>query len=177
MFAHKHPADKDGSAPEFVPPCPGQKVAPETGDFTDITLKDFIQHTRRCPVSIRRLMPWQRWRYRNEEPADCRAGLVVYSTKYLAPGTLLELIIPIREEQQFFIGKVVLVRALEEGFDLGVRFLLEQDAQRIRMVEQICRIELYLCDKKRSDGPFVSHETLTQEWIGKFAAHFPRSGL
>lgn len=177
MFAHEQPVEEDGSAPKFAAPCPGQEAGAGEEDFADIRLKDFIQHARRCPVRIRKLPPWQRWRYRNEALANCHTGLVVHSAQYLAPGALLELIIPTRQQQQSFIGKVVLVRALEEGFDLGIRFLLEQDAQRIRMVEQICRIELYLCDKKRSDGPFVSHETLTQEWIGKFAARFPRPRL
>ena len=176
MLARNPPIDRDTPLP-FIPPRPEQ--TPEVMDppRDSLALEDFIQHARRCPVHIRKLNPWQRWRHRNATAARCKVGLMLHSEQHLAPGTLLELTIPTAQEEQSFLGKVLLVRSLEDGFDLGVRFLQAKDAQRIRMVEQICHIELYLRDKKRRDGPFVSRDALTQEWIGKFAAHFPRPNL
>ena len=51
--------------------------------------------------------------------------------------------------------------------------LNEEDGPRLRIVEQICHIELYLSDKRYKEGPFLSREKLTEEWINRFASGFP----
>ena len=41
------------------------------------------------------------------------------------------------------------------------------------IVEQICHIEAYLPHKRYREGPFISRERVTEEWISRFAATFP----
>lgn len=169
MFSHKSVSAPARRRPAPVP-SPPDTVSAEHSAAAH--LRNFIQHPRRCPIRIKRLGPQRRWRHRAARP-DCDTGLVAHSSKHIRPGTLLEIGIPTRQGEQFFTCQVVLLQEVKVGFNLGLRFLLKADEQRIRMVEQICRIELYLRDKKHHDGPFVSNESLAQEWIRKFASRFP----
>jgi hypothetical protein len=68
---------------------------------------------------------------------------------------------------------VVLVIENDAGFEIGMMLLNEEDGPRLRIVEQICHIELYLSDKRYKEGPFLSREKLTEEWINRFASGFP----
>ena len=63
--------------------------------------------------------------------------------------------------------------ASEKGYEVGMMLLNIEDAHRLRIVEQICHIELYLSDKRYKEGPFLSKEKLTEEWINRFASNFP----
>ncbi|NIT40522.1 MAG: PilZ domain-containing protein, partial [Gammaproteobacteria bacterium] len=48
-----------------------------------------------------------------------------------------------------------------------------EESAKIRIVEQICHIESYLQHKRYREGPFISRERVTEEWITRFAASFP----
>ena len=144
-------------------------------DAHDPGVQGFIRHPARCPVHIRKLGLWQRRQLGLPDQAQHHrhGGLIVRTSDPITPGTVLEIGIPTQQEEQSFTGRVVLMRGLSDGFEIGVWFLHEKEVKRIRMVEQICRIELYLHDKKHCDGPFVSRETLAQEWVDIFARRFP----
>ena len=77
---------------------------------------------------------------------------------------------------QKFRGKVVLVRNMGDYFEIGIWLTQAADVHRARIVEQICHIETYLRTKKHQEGPFVSNERVTEEWVSKYAAAFPSAG-
>ena len=95
------------------------------------------------------------------------------NTSNLEPG--LKISIPLKGETQSFRGKIVLVRNMEDHFEIGM-WLTQDDVHRARVVEQICHIETYLKTKRQQDGPFVNDEHVAEEWIGKYAAIFPSAG-
>ena len=95
------------------------------------------------------------------------------SETYQKPGGILDITIPTHKETHCFTAKVVAVQTHEQGFRIGVLPLDEADSSKLRIIEQICHIELYLDDKKYQDSPFVSKEKITEEWIGRFASQFP----
>ena len=140
-------------------------------DFSSDTLSGFIQHPMRFPIEYKRLRFWERAKLELTNPSNI--GLTFAVEKYEKPGSILEITIPTRKEMHQFPAKVVAVKEIDQGFELGVWLLNEEDAPKLRIIEQICHIELYLNEKKYRDGPFVSQEKITEEWIGKFASQFP----
>ena len=143
-----------------------------TPELIHSNIDRFICHPRGFPIACRRMTFWDRRR-----TADCRQpgsiGLCFDSDKYIKPGTLIEITIPLNGEEQKFTGKVVLVRNRGDGFEIGLWLSRPDDAGRLRIIEQICHIESYLRQKRHQDGPFISQERIAREWVTRFAASFP----
>lgn len=140
----------------------------------DSLLPDFIYHPPSFPLSYRRV-----WFHKKENSPDDRQhaanpiGLCFHSEKYLKPGSKIEVSIPIKNENQYLRGKVVLVRNMKNYFKIGIWLTHADDIRRVRAVEQICHIETYMKTKRYQDGPFISHRSIVDEWIKKYAATFP----
>ncbi len=64
-------------------------------------------------------------------------------------------------------------KRVDDHFELGVRFLDQEDAYRVRMVEQICHIEEYRHDRMRKTGKRLSRNKASLEWIAKHGQRFP----
>ena len=164
---HKNPA-QGNVFPTFTSPNFEQEV----DNFNNEHFQGFIQHPNRFPIEIKTLRFWERIKIK-ETHETCDIGLTIFSEKYIKPGTILSVTIPTRKDIQKFTVKVVLLREDNNGYEIGLWLMFKEDEQRIRIVEQICHIELYLNDKRRKEGPFLSQEKITEEWITKFAASFP----
>ncbi len=137
-------------------------------------LDGFIHHPTGYPLECRRL--W--FKQKNDDPfADDQGiiGLCFISEKYIKPGTSLEISINLRGETHKFQGKVVLVKSLglDSRCEIGLWLSNKAESAKIRIVEQICHIEAYLQHKRYREGPFISRERVTEEWISRFAATFP----
>lgn len=150
-------------------PPQGNKYYAETQDSN---LQGFIHHPPGFPLEWKYLRSWQKLTGQ-EHPDQGHLGLCFVADRYVRPGSLLEIAIPIRGEIQKFTGRVILVRNLGEHFEIGIWLSGKADAGRIRIVEQICHIEVYLKHKRHYEGPFVSPERVAQEWIARFASRFP----
>jgi hypothetical protein len=100
-------------------------------------------------------------------------GLAFQSDVEFAAGLIVEVRIPLVRPMFETRARVVWCRARDGRHQLGVEFLDPEDAFRVRMVEQICHIEDYKNMVHRSEGRLLSMEEAAQEWIDKFAAHFP----
>ena len=133
--------------------------------------RGFIHHPADHPVRCRRVLNWRR--AQTGQQARSKLGLCFESTKFVSPGSAVELTIPLRGELQKFRGEVVLVRDIGFGYEIGVWLESDEDAARVRIVEQICHIECYLKEKREREGHAVIRENAAQEWIAKFAASFP----
>jgi len=140
----------------------------------DGLLSGFIHHPSAFPLSCKRL--WFDREKNHHSENEQTIGLCFRSEKYLKPGISVEISIPLRGEDQKFRGKVVLVRNMDDHFEIGLWLTQAADVHRARIVEQICHIETYLRTKKHQDGPFVSNERVAEEWVSKYAAAFPSTG-
>ncbi len=140
-------------------------------DFSNEQLQGFIKHPERFPLHVKRLNFWEKSRLDMSNPSNI--GLTYSCDQPQKLGSILEITVPTRKETHAFKGKVVAIREKDSGYDIGVWLINAEDAPKLRIIEQICHIELYLNDKKYREGPFVSPEKITQEWIGKYASHFP----
>ena len=147
------------------------KLTDQPDDFQSEFLEGFIKHPKRFPLQFRRLRFWQSTKI--DVDPESNTGLTFSSKEYQKPGSIIEVTIPTRKEIHHFMGKVVMVKELDDYFEIGIWLINTEDAPKLRIVEQICHMELYLNDKRHKDGPFLSQEKLTEEWISRFASGFP----
>lgn len=140
-------------------------------DFSNEQLQGFIKHPERFPIQVKKIHFWERSKLDMSNPSNI--GLTYSTEQPQKLGSLLEITVPTRKQIHSFKGKVVAIKEKDVGYDIGVWLIDAEDAPKLRIIEQICHIELYLSDKKYREGPFVSPEKITEEWIGKFASHFP----
>jgi hypothetical protein len=152
-----------------IPP----KFADQAVNFENDLLQGFIKHPDRFPLNFRRLRFWERSKIDTTQTSNI--GLTFSCEEYQKPGSIIEVTIPTRKEVHRFLGKVVMVKESDESYDIGIWLLNIEDDPKLRIVEQICHIELYLNDKRYKEGPFLSREKLTEEWISRFASSFPVS--
>jgi hypothetical protein len=145
----------------------------QPADFESDLLEGFIKHPERFPLKFKRLRFWQSSKI--EVDQDSNVGLTFFSKEYQKPGNIIEVTIPTRKEIHHFIGKVVMVKEADDNYEIGLWLVNAEDGPKLRIVEQICHIELYLNDKRYKEGPFISREKLTEEWITRFASGFPVS--
>ena len=131
----------------------------------------FMRHPDNFPIEFKR--DWMAaFRSGGDTPEQTGLGLCFESEKYLKPGTVLELSIPLRGETQKFRAHVVLVLENDKGYEIGCLMHSQEEAYRARIVEQICHIESYL--QNRHLARTASNENNgAQEWIEKNASAFP----
>ncbi len=133
----------------------------------------FIYHPHGFPLEYKRI--WFAWRQQTQDPSETSdMGLIFRAEKYFRPGATLELTIPLHNETEKFRGKVVMVRNMGEHFEIGLWLQRRADASRVRIVEQICHIEVYLKEKKYREGPYaLNRDRAAAEWITKYASTVP----
>jgi hypothetical protein len=84
-------------------------------------------------------------------------------------GVKISLVRPVFEAR----GKVVWSKKNEDGsFDIGLEFSGTVDAFRVRMVEQVCRIEQYKKEVLEQEGRALTGTQAAIEWISKYAKGF-----
>ncbi|HWR88116.1 MAG TPA: PilZ domain-containing protein [Acidiferrobacterales bacterium] len=71
--------------------------------------------------------------------------------------------------------RVTWCQADGNAWQVGVEFLDQDDLFRVRMVEQICHIELYRRTVRESEGRALSSHEAALEWIERYADAFPFS--
>lgn len=84
--------------------------------ITDIQT-GFIHHPQGYPLRWKRV-----WFADKNKPEDERSniGFMFQTDKYLKPGATVEIAIPLKNEQEKFRGKVVMVRHRGDHFDIGL---------------------------------------------------------
>lgn len=124
----------------------------------------FLRHPDTFPLHSRRLL-LDIFR-RDALPQSGDIGLLFRSSRFVRPGTRLEISIPLRGETQKFRGEVVMVRAGDNGYEIGLWLDDQQDCGRARLVEQICHIESHL--QSRRDRPAAPQPG--SNWLTRLAA-------
>jgi Tfp pilus assembly protein PilZ len=102
-------------------------------------------------------------------------GLAFMSTTEVTLGTTVVIQIPAIDPQVSLRGIVVWCEAFNaDQFEVGVRFVDENNHFRMRMVEQICHIEHFKREIFETEGRVISGEEAALEWIKRYATDFPR---
>jgi len=134
-------------------------------------MRSYIRHPTDVPIE---LSPADR---RSDEHSRIKdvsvGGLSLRSDIALELKTLIKIRIPLVEPPFETYGKVVWCRKNSSDYEIGVKFIDEQDAYAARMVEQICHIEHYRIKLKEKEGRDLNIEEAAQEWIEKYARDFP----
>ncbi|MGI9228894.1 MAG: hypothetical protein ACR2P9_03445 [Gammaproteobacteria bacterium] len=133
----------------------------------------FIHHPHGFPLRYKRV--WFADLLNGSKPTESSdIGLIFRSEKHLKPGITIELTIPLRNGNEKFRGKVVMVRAATDYFEIGLWLQRRADANRARLVEQVCHIEAYVQEKKYREGPYtLNRDKAAAEWISKYATTVP----
>jgi len=143
----------------------------ERPEFIEPDLDGCIHHAAHFPLECRSLNHNE---YRDViDQGTGSVGLSFFSENKVEVGSFVEILIPTPKKAARFVCKVICVRAIDEHYQIGLWFLSQSDSHRIRMVEQVCHIELYVNERRFQEGPFLSKEKLTQEWVERFAKQFP----
>ena len=83
--------------------------------------------------------------------------------------------LPSVNEDAEICGKVIWLAKSAGAYVIGVSFYSENEAFRMRMLEQICHIEAYRKAELASEGRKLSSEEAAAEWIACNAASFPKT--
>lgn len=102
-------------------------------------------------------------------------GLAFLSVSALPLGSHVDIQIPAIDPQVLLKGVVVWCAPFEDHqFEVGVRFIDENNHFRMRMVEQICHIEHFKHVILETEGRVISGEDAALEWISRYARDFPK---
>ena len=100
-------------------------------------------------------------------------GLSCHYHSPLLEGQRVKIRIPVVEPPFEAEGRVVWCRPDKDRYRVGIAFGDEALAFSARMVEQVCHIERYR-SHLLEQGLELSIEDAAEDWIAKYAAHFPR---
>lgn len=88
-------------------------------------------------------------------------------------GTTVTVSIPNVQKETQIRGRIIWLARRRCGYIVGMAFLTENDAFRMRMLEQACHIEVYRKVIRACEGRELTTEQAAAEWISSHAADFP----
>jgi hypothetical protein len=130
------------------------------------------RHPIRVPIAIREQ------RQQNEELrsriADlAEGGLCFVSPRPFQPGDALEVSLPVGDRRFTLVGTVVRCTPSEAGeFAVGMMFLSPEMSFRVKLAEQVLRIEELRLELSRERGAEVSREEAAERWVERHARDF-----
>jgi hypothetical protein len=154
----------------FIAHCPRRPIRVILGG-QEVGVRVYVRHPSEFPVELR--APDDR-QPRRERLRDLSAGgLCCRSASPFAQGEYVRIRIPVGVASFEGEGRVAWCRPHDGCYRVGIEFIAEPEAFRVRIVEQICHIERYH-RQQRAEGREVSEEQAAIEWIDRYAANFPR---
>ncbi|OUD14651.1 hypothetical protein TPSD3_07340 [Thioflexithrix psekupsensis] len=132
----------------------------------------YFRHASQIGIEVWPLDGCELQRQRQQVYNVSLGGLAFRSSIAYPPGYFVGLRILLIESPFEIQAQVTWCRPRACGFEMGVIFLDQDDIFRVRMVEQICRIEAYRA-KQHELGRDLSSDEAAQEWIQLYAARFP----
>ena len=133
----------------------------------------FIHHAANYPLAYRQIY------FKHQNDATCNddqgcIGLCFETNEYIKTGTTLEISFTVHGELQKFHGTVTSAEIREnEKYEIQLWLSSKAESASLRIVEQVCYIEVYLqYQQSRQETP-INRERITAEWISCYAADFP----
>ena len=131
--------------------------------------RKFFRHPVDIPIQV---IPQEQNGSKDVPMSDIGAGGISFRTNiFFEKGTRLKVHIPHLYPPFEAIGVVCRHRSIDNQLEIGLMFLDEDTAFRMRMVEQVCQIEKYQ-EQLQVEGRSVSFQDAAYEWIEKYAADF-----
>lgn len=101
-------------------------------------------------------------------------GVAFHSPQSIELDSVLYIRFPVVAPEFKARCRVVWCTTLSDGYEIGVELLDKNEAFQARMIEQVCHIEHYKREIEENEGRQLTGKEAAQEWIGKYAADFPR---
>ena len=149
----------------------GSGDSPSEDIFLD-SGREFIRHPAQVPIKVSSDKNPNQMNLRLHNVSA--GGLSFESPNPFSEGAVVTIKIPTRPVFQVH-AVVQWCKALKECFELGVKFLDQGDAYRVRMVEQVCYIEEYRLKKQAERGKRMTRNQASLEWIRQHGGRFPRT--
>lgn len=141
----------------------------------NIELRLFIRHPSDIPVEIQLANAVASNDGLTENVSI--GGLAFTSQIPFEKGALIKLTIRLMKPIFEAKAKVIWCDGQGGSFDIGVAFVETKDAFKIRMIEQICRIEHYRNEIQSREGRVLNGREAALEWINKYAESFEKEVL
>jgi len=133
-------------------------------------MRSFMRHPSSIPLEV---VSDPKSRYASRLRDVGLGGLSYHASEPRRPGETVRLRIPLIADDFEITARVAWCRPDDQGYLMGVAFLLAEDAYRTRMIEQLCHIEQYRLDVLDREGRRLDSQQAALEWIEKFAEDFP----
>ena len=134
-------------------------------------MRSFIRHP--CDIPIEFSEDTASYPQRERLDNISHGGLAFSAARPQRRGHILWLRIPDVQPPFEAPARVTWCNPVDEGYEVGVEFVMPDDEYRARMVEQLCYIEHYKRRVQAREGRELSGEQAAREWIEKYAARFP----
>ncbi|MBN2011226.1 PilZ domain-containing protein [candidate division KSB1 bacterium] len=134
-------------------------------------MRKFIRHPANVPIECQ-LNPLYAHQSNPLENVSI-GGLSFQSPTPLPKNRFIRLRIPSVDPPFYATGTVVWCNKRDRDYVIGVKFIDQQTAFRMRMIEQVCHIEDYRKHVTEEEGRDISGEQAASEWIEKYAKDFP----
>jgi hypothetical protein len=132
-----------------------------------------IRHPLEIPIEVQSL---------GAQARDClpvrNTGLAELAFNFprrINVGEVIMVRIPSINESAEICGKVIWLAKSADGYVIGVSLYSENEAFRMRMLEQICHIEVYRKKVLAGEGRKLTSEEAAAEWVACYAASFPNA--
>lgn len=134
--------------------------------------REFIRHPSAIPLEVAPQSAQEQLNLRLNNVS--LGGLSFDSPVELDEGSVIKIKIP-SFKPVFKVDAIVQwCKQIKDHFELGVKFLDQDDAFRVRMIEQVCHIEEYRKDAQKKRGKRMTRNQASIEWIEKYGRDFPR---
>ncbi len=133
--------------------------------------EQYIEHPKQVPVQLETSIPAPVTTINS----NCYGGIRCLWHSRIPVGKFVRISLPQIHPEFFAIVQVIWRRLAESGYELGLIFIDKEQAYKMRMMEQLCHINCYQRWIFEHEGRQLDSEQAASEWIGKFAAAFPKA--
>ena len=142
--------------------------------------RKFIRHPLTYPIKavieeIDKKTSKKKTEITSESEDICAGGLLFKSEKRVEKGTKVLVEVEVEGRKIDTEGTVVRCMPDEDGrYNIAVSFFTPQETLRVRMMEQIVRIELFKKRFERRYGVKVDFSCIAKEWIKRYSKAFAK---
>ncbi|WP_176329900.1 PilZ domain-containing protein [Thioflexithrix psekupsensis] len=141
----------------------------------ELDKRRFIRHPVTIPLKVSHTSSSELFSVKQSQQAlnnISLGGLAFHSQQAFELGIPLKINIDLVNPPFEALCSVAWCQPKNGGYDIGVRFIDQDDAEEARMVEQICHIEDYR-KKLERQGRYLDMEAAAVEWLTEYGENFP----
>lgn len=137
----------------------------------DVEKRRWVRHPIQVPLAVRPKGGAPGFRTRAGDLSE--GGVSLTSQAPIAVGSLVEVDIPVRQTLFTLTGTVVAcLERRDGGFRIGLAFTGANESFRLKLAEQVLRIEELRLQLSRERGVEVSSNEASLVWVERYAQEF-----